>query len=76
VRNELEGHQLGSQILQQQLEVESSGSGPTTPVEASSLLSSKSDAAAFTSPAFTTQQRAEASSSQNKATLAKIRNFF
>ena len=61
LRNELASHQLGGQILQQQLGVERSGSRPTTPMEASSLLSSKSDAAACTTPAFTTQQRAEAS---------------
>jgi hypothetical protein len=76
LRNELQSHQLESQILQQQLEVESSGSRPTTPMEASSLLSSKPDAAAFITPAFTTQQRAESSSSQNKGTLAKIKSFF
>ena len=56
--------------------MERSGSKPTTPMEASSLLSSKPDAAAFITPAFTTQQRAESSSSQNKGTLAKIKSFF
>ncbi len=76
LRNELESHQLESQILQQQLKVERSGSKPTTPMEVSSLLSSKSDAAAFITLAFTTQQRAEASASQNKGTLAKIKSFF